>query len=78
MLRVGGDGGRPEVYVGGGGGDAIEDGAGVAWGGGGGDEGDGGASGEREGAEEELRVELPRHRWRCGAVGEAGKERGKR
>lgn len=54
MLRVGGDGGRPEIDVGRGRGDAVEDGAGILWGGGRSDEGDGGAGGEREAAKEEL------------------------
>lgn len=78
MLRVGGDGGRPEVDVGSGGRDAVEDGAGVAWGGGRGDERDGGTGGERESTEEELRVELPRRRRGCRAAGEASQERGER
>jgi hypothetical protein len=74
---VSSDGGGPEVDVLTGGGDGVvEDCAGVARRMGRGYEGDGGASGERETPDEELRLELPR---RCGghcATGKASQERG--
>lgn len=77
MPGVGGDGGGPEVDVLRGVGDgAVEDGAGVARVRGRGYERDGGAGGEREAPEEELRLELPRRRRGRRSAGEAGQERG--
>lgn len=77
MPGVGGDGGGPEVDIlGGGGNGAVEDGAGVARRRGRGYEHDGGAGGEREAPEEELRLELPCRRRGRRSAGEAGQKRG--